>query len=281
MSPLGEPDPLYVLARRVLLDALDALGAHRQALILVGAQAVYVHTGPAGIAVAEHTTDADLALDPQFLPGDPKIADAIQAAEFRPAGDKVGSWLTTRQLNGKPVDVMLDLLVPQAVGGSGRRGARLGPHGNKAARKVKGLEAALIDKSEHQIAALESTDERTFRIAVAGPTALLIAKAHKIAEREGDLGRSNDKDALDVLRILRATAPTELGGTFKRLSVDSIAGPVTREALAVLEQFFARPESAGSQMAARAATPLEDAATTAASCAALMMDLLSAIPTSS
>ncbi len=39
---IGEPDPLYVVARRVLLDALDALGPHREACVLVGAQAVYL-----------------------------------------------------------------------------------------------------------------------------------------------------------------------------------------------------------------------------------------------
>jgi hypothetical protein len=38
-------DELYVIARRVLLDALEALGEHREATILVGAQAVYLHTG--------------------------------------------------------------------------------------------------------------------------------------------------------------------------------------------------------------------------------------------
>ena len=43
----GEPDPLYVRAREVLLDALEALGPHRGSIILVGAQAIYLHTGEA------------------------------------------------------------------------------------------------------------------------------------------------------------------------------------------------------------------------------------------
>lgn len=60
-------DELYVLARRVLLDALEALGEHRHAAILVGAQAIYMHTGDAELGVAEHTTNADLALDPVLL----------------------------------------------------------------------------------------------------------------------------------------------------------------------------------------------------------------------
>ncbi len=35
----GDPDPLYVLARATLLDALDALAEHLGAIVLVGAQA--------------------------------------------------------------------------------------------------------------------------------------------------------------------------------------------------------------------------------------------------
>lgn len=48
-------DPLYVEARRVLLDALEALSAHGDAIIVAGAQAVYLRTGDAPPGVAEHT----------------------------------------------------------------------------------------------------------------------------------------------------------------------------------------------------------------------------------
>ncbi len=36
---MAAPDPNYVAARTVLLDALDALVDHREALVVVGAQA--------------------------------------------------------------------------------------------------------------------------------------------------------------------------------------------------------------------------------------------------
>jgi hypothetical protein len=49
----GELDPLYVAARRVLLDALEALGVQRDAVILVGAQAIYLYTGSIEFAIAE------------------------------------------------------------------------------------------------------------------------------------------------------------------------------------------------------------------------------------
>ena len=58
------PDPLYVRARAALLDAVEALGIHRDAIVLVGAQAIYLHTGAADLAVAEYTTDADFAVRP-------------------------------------------------------------------------------------------------------------------------------------------------------------------------------------------------------------------------
>ena len=55
----GGPDPLYVRARTALLDALDALAPHRDAVVLVGAQALYLYTDDADFSVPAHTTDAD------------------------------------------------------------------------------------------------------------------------------------------------------------------------------------------------------------------------------
>jgi hypothetical protein len=80
----GAPDPLYVKARKVLLDALDALKEHREALVLVGAQAVYVHTGDTDLSVAEYTTDADLSISPGDLADSPHIDDLLSNAHFRP-----------------------------------------------------------------------------------------------------------------------------------------------------------------------------------------------------
>jgi hypothetical protein len=54
-------DPLFVAARRVLLDAMDALDNHRHALVLVGAQAVYLQAGAA---------DLDVSVAPEPYPKD-------------------------------------------------------------------------------------------------------------------------------------------------------------------------------------------------------------------
>jgi len=40
---MTEPAYEYIQARRTLLDALDALQSHRDSLVLIGAQAVYLH----------------------------------------------------------------------------------------------------------------------------------------------------------------------------------------------------------------------------------------------
>ena len=41
----GAPDPLYIRARTALLDAAEALTEQLNAVVLVGAQAIYIHTG--------------------------------------------------------------------------------------------------------------------------------------------------------------------------------------------------------------------------------------------
>lgn len=81
----------YVLARRVLLDALDALGPHRDAVVLVGAQAVYLHTSDGDLAVAPTTTDADIVLSPDRLRDEPLLDEALRGAGFVPGVDP-GMW---------------------------------------------------------------------------------------------------------------------------------------------------------------------------------------------
>jgi hypothetical protein len=250
----------------VLLDALEALVAHRDALVLVGAQAIYLWAGEADLAVAPYTTDADLAIDPIALASAPALAEAMTGAGFV-AGAQPGVWVA-------PGNVQVDLLVPESLGGAGRRGARLGTHGNQAARKARGLEAALVDNARLTIEAFEVGDSRTLELRVAGPAALLVAKLHKLGERSHAASdRLQDKDALDVLRILRATDAAALAGTMRSLLADRRSAEATGVALTFLVDLFDTPDASGSQMAARAASPLEDEETIAASVSALAGDL--------
>ncbi len=74
-------DALYVAARRILLDVLEALGPHRPKFVLVGAQAVYLQAGDADMeVVAPYTKDADLGIDARDLDRDPSILGLMTAA---------------------------------------------------------------------------------------------------------------------------------------------------------------------------------------------------------
>lgn len=278
MSQPGAPDPLYVASRRVLLDVLEALGPQRDAVILVGAHAVYLHTGAVELAVAEFTSDADLTLDPSLVLPVPEISAAMTAVGFD-RGSRVGAWLATRMVAGVATTIEVDLMVPAAVGGAGRRAARLAGHTANSARKARGLEAALIDKRVTVIPALDPGDTRAIAVAVAGPAALIVSKLHKIQERlrERTGRRVDDKDALDVLRLLRAVPTTRLAATFATLLEINPAADVTREAVSGIEELFGDPRAAGSQMAARAAGPLADPDEIAASSSALARDLVEVI----
>jgi hypothetical protein len=133
-------DELYIVARRVLLDALDALGTHRDSVTLVGEQAIYVRVGEADLAVAPYTTDGDLALDPARLAEIPPLERALTDAGFRlESPNDVGIWVTDRPAAGKSIEVQVDLLVPSSASPTkGGRAARLTGHGAKVARMRAG-----------------------------------------------------------------------------------------------------------------------------------------------
>ena len=271
-------EPLYVAAREVLLDALDALGEQREALILAGAQAIYIHTGAADLAVAEFTTDGDLVVNPEQLKTQPRLSEAMERAHFR-SGLQPGSWLRDRTVSGIATTIPVDLLVPEAVAGPGRRAARLGDHGDRAGRRVRGLEGALIDHSVMRLNALDEADRREVDVQVAGPSALLVAKLHKLADRsgQGDAKRLKDKDALDVLRLLRAIPVERLAQGLRELGDSTLAGDVTREAIEHLQALFGATSSSGTVMVVRATERLEDPNVMAASCVALADDLIRAL----
>src|SRR5580704_1312856 len=114
------PDPRYVEARRALLNALFALAPHSDAVVIVGAQAVYLRTGDADptTAISPFTNDGDLALDPAQLGDDPKLAEALAAANFQPyelpgRGAQPGAWVTHTTIDGADHVIPLDVMVPE------------------------------------------------------------------------------------------------------------------------------------------------------------------------
>jgi hypothetical protein len=76
MNQFGAPD-ILIATRSALLDALEALADQRSALVLIGAQAIYLHTGDAPVALARERL---------VNPHEGRFADLIRAtgaAELR------------------------------------------------------------------------------------------------------------------------------------------------------------------------------------------------------
>ena len=267
----GEAPPEYVSARRTLLDVLEALKAHLDAIVLVGAQAIYQFTGDSDLPIAEFTTDADLSVNPQLLASTPLLMQAMKDADFTQVEDQL-RW---KSASG----VFVDLMVPEAlVEGTSRRSVtNLAEHGPMSARRTRGLEASLEDRERKIISALEVSDIRTFEIWVAGPAALLVAKVIKLTERFdiNDPDRVPQKDALDLFRLMQVIPTAELAQRLNRLLQSEVAAPTTTGAIQALARDFARSDAKAPKLAAQASgLPRSQRGVLAESFALLVRDLL-------
>jgi hypothetical protein len=266
-------DNLIVEARAALLDAVAALEAHKESVILIGAQAIYLRTGSATFALAEATKDTDLAIDARRLGESPLLEDAMTSAGFmiNPISQQPGAWMS-------PTGIPVDLMVPEYLAGSGsRRGVRIPPHSKHSARRAAGLEAAIIDQSPMTVESLDG-DGRSAVINVAGPAALLVAKLHKLGDRVDAPDRLNDKDAHDIYRLLVAIETPDLTATVRELLADKLSQEVTTQALDFIDQLFATgPDALGSMMAGRAEEGIGQPDTVSASVSILAQELLDAV----
>lgn len=221
----------------------------------VGAQAVYLRTDEIELSFsASYTTDADLAIDPTTLAETPLLAELMTAAGFeRIQTDRPGIWRKSVVVDGRDEIIPVDLIVPEALAGSGRRGARLAGHGKQAAGRAEGLEAALVNKSPMTIASFDPTDKRAITVNVAGPTALLVAKLHKIADRTAQAETRPDrviaKDAADSYRLMLHLGAEPAAAQFESLLEHPVAGESTRTALGYLKSLFGASAATGVRLA--------------------------------
>ncbi|MDA8039667.1 MAG: hypothetical protein M0Z69_11015 [Actinomycetota bacterium] len=281
-------DPRFVVARRALLNALLALAPHRSAIVVAGAQAIYLRTGDADFAITPFTIDGDVAINPSLLGADPRLEAAMRQANFeltvRESGhEEPGIWVTPVIIDGKPDFVSVDLIVPEAVApGRGRRAARLPGHGDRSTRRLVGLEGALVDHSPMLISSLDAGDTRSVTTEVAGPAALLVAKAHKIRDRveAGRPGRIKDKDASDIVRLMQTTSPGELACVFATLLADQVSSEATQQGLRYLRELFGRRGRRGIAMASNALRLAMDRDTVEVICTTYITRLDDALGTS-
>ncbi|MCO5994957.1 hypothetical protein [Actinoallomurus rhizosphaericola] len=248
---------LTVVARRVLLDGLNALKGHLEAITVVGAQAVYLRTPSASMRSAPFTADGDLSVDPLLLPDEPLIEQALRDAGFELLHrDQPGLWARTEKVGDKIVPVELDLLVPANLTKRGKRSARIPPHGPLCARWVPGLEVAAVDRSPMTISSLDPDDPRTVTVNVAGPAALLVAKAFKIDDRREQAAKSPDrltnKDAGDVLRLMMTVDARDVAASFAVLREDPRVGATATEGAERLYRLFGGASAPGVELAVAA-----------------------------
>ena len=250
-----QPRIEYIEARRVLLDALGALSPQLDAVVLVGAQAVYLRTADRLPAYQPFTTDADIVLDPSLLADQPALGDIMRNAGFVLTAEP-GIWEARFRREGFVDDVVVpvDLIVPMHVAaGPGRRSARLrGEHGKHSARKSEGLEGALVDHSPIRISAIDPTDDRVLIVNVAGEASLLVAKLHKLGDRLEKPERLAAKDAGDVYRLFDIVAPDQMATRLTALLADERSAAATLKALDYGDILFGTAGSTGARLGVEA-----------------------------
>jgi Nucleotidyltransferase len=225
-------------SRNTLIQALRVLGAYRpDAIVVVGAQAVYLRTDMTGLPFPPFTRDADLALDPRILAREPPLREVLRAAGYTRRDEQPGLYWAPG--GGQDDGARVDLLVPEefAMPG-GRRDARLPGDNRGVARRTRGLEATLYDRDFLSIRAVDDATNSVDAF-VAGPAALIIAKAQKIVERQFDSPeRVKTKDVTDVFALLRAHEPAELEARFRSLANQPEIAESVADGIAAVREVF-------------------------------------------
>lgn len=215
-----------VLSRTLLIDTIRQLEPFKASLTVIGAHAVFArveHAVPG--AVMPSTNDADLAVNPRFIAPEPTIIALMAAAGLEPAQpDRPGIYGYRDEADVPQRDrTTIDLIVPAAYAGVGRRAARIAGQKN-AATKAEGIEFALYDRSLLSIRPLAGTRQEAVDVMVAGAAALLIAKAHKVRDRVAQYddkpSRLRPKDSSDIGMLMLASDPVEVLHTIQRISTE-------------------------------------------------------------
>ncbi|UDM05541.1 hypothetical protein [Streptomyces longhuiensis] len=257
--PVGaDAEALNEAARTALLDALIALEDHREALTIVGAQAVYLRTQNSTIRSAAYTADGDISIDPQHLGDQPLIERAMQEAGFLLRENQSGLWERQQRIGDRDIPIEVDLLIPHQLAPqpNTRRRTELPPHDSWATKKVPGLEVAAVDRSLMAVGTLTPGDTRRIEAYVAGPASLLVAKSIKLDERIRDAAKRPDrlsnKDAGDVYRIMTTVPAPDVAQSFTILRNNPRVGDIALQGLELLRTLFGAAATPGTELAVAA-----------------------------
>lgn len=235
------------LSRRLLIDTIRHLEPFRESLTVIGAHAVFARVQDVlPDMVMPSTKDADLAVNPEFVAPQPVILELLAAAGLEPASpDRPGIYGYANESARPQWDrTTIDLLVPAAYAGAGRRAARITGQKN-AATKAEGIELALHDRSAMVLTPLPGDPDRDpVEVMVAGHAALLVAKAYKVRDRVADYDnrpyRLRAKDSVDVGLLMLASDPEDAAETMRRVCVErpEISGMAAEAARVIVSQYL-------------------------------------------
>lgn len=228
-------DPGTVVSRRALIDVILGLHEHREALTVLGGHAVIEVTWHLdALPVPDTTQDGDLGVTPQLLGESPLLIEKMHELGFETARtDRPGIWSPIGQRDLPPHErASVDLIAPRAVAAENTtrpiRAARVGVHGKHSVSATEGTELSLIDRALMMLRSFD--DGPSAEAYVAGPSALLCAKAYKLHDRmdPSELRRNRErlrsKDFADVYRLLHAVSGEEAAKVFDQGAGDDRVG---------------------------------------------------------
>ncbi|MRX43255.1 hypothetical protein [Agromyces kandeliae] len=220
-------EPEIVTSRRALIEVIIGLSDHREALTVLGGHAVIEVTQHLPALPPDDTTrDGDLGIIPQLLGDDPILEQRMIELGYETARvERPGVWSPLSQRDRDIHDRdSVDLIAPMSLSRgeleSTRtiRAARVGPHGDRVVSATEGTELSLVDRHLRTLRAFDDGPE--VDVYIAGPTALLCAKAYKLHDRmdPNQLQRNPDrlraKDFADLYRLLLAVTPEDASAIF-------------------------------------------------------------------
>ena len=223
-----------ITSRRALIDVITGLADQREALTVLGGHAVIeVTQGIPALPPDDTTRDGDLGVIPQLLSDDPNLSARMAELGYESARpERPGVWSPISQRDRSIHDRdSVDLIAPMALArgdlttNRSIRAARVGAHGKHAVSATHGTELSVIDRQWRTLRSFDGGP--TVDAYVAGPSALLCAKAYKIHDRldPTELRRNADrlrtKDFADLYRLLLVIAPEDAASVFAQGIADS------------------------------------------------------------
>jgi hypothetical protein len=234
---VGDLEIEIITSRRALIDVITGLADQREALTVLGGHAVIEVTQDIPSLPPDDTTrDGDLGIIPQLLGDVPNLSDRMSELGYETARpERPGVWSPISQRDHDVHDRdSVDLIAPMSLARGELttnrtiRAARVGSHGKHAVSATHGTELSVLDRQWRTLRSFDGGP--TIDAYVAGPSALLCAKAYKIHDRldPTELRRNADrlrpKDFADLYRLLLVITPESAAEVFTRATTEPKIG---------------------------------------------------------